>query len=474
MTHRFMKRFFIFILTITFFLGSLVFFFHDDFKNLLRNYLPFHTKSYVNSILLDREISYTKKDQAFNAMKDFFEVTDTPQLKKINNSEYFISNEVNIDLYKTNFLKKVKNLKAKGGSYLALLGNNLLIAQENGLFFFLPANFTESSHEPIQLKNIPSNLFSLIRYFDFYSTGSYGLKGMFADKNHLYISISYMKEPNCFNTSILRAEVSNIFLSFEEFFIPNQCVKINNKYGEFNASDSGGRISNFKTNKILFSTGTFRYRDLAQDPEGHLGKILSIDKDTSAAQVISLGHRNVMGLAYLSKSNEIWSTEHGPNGGDEINLNRLNIKTNPVNFGWPISSYGEHYGASAKNPEGALIVDLEHRVYSKAPLYKSHEDYGFKEPEIFFTPSIGISAIQGIDKNFINDSNYDLVFGSLGKTLDQYIPSERSLYLYNSEEKNLKKIFRGERIRDILYVQSSSRIIFSGETTGIIGVISRK
>ena len=72
MTHKFMKRFFIFILTITFFLGSLVFFFHDDFKNLLRNYLPFHTKSYVNSILLDREISYTKKNQAFNTMKDFF------------------------------------------------------------------------------------------------------------------------------------------------------------------------------------------------------------------------------------------------------------------------------------------------------------------------------------------------------------------------------------------------------------------
>ena len=67
--------------------------------------------------MLDREISYTKKEQAFNAMKDFFEVTDTPQLKKFNNPEYFTSNEVNIDLYETNFLKKVKNLKAKGGSY---------------------------------------------------------------------------------------------------------------------------------------------------------------------------------------------------------------------------------------------------------------------------------------------------------------------------------------------------------------------
>ena len=56
-----------------------------------------------------------------------------------------------------------------------------------------------------------------------------------------------------------------------------------------------------------------------------------------------MGHRNPQGLYYNQSKNFVLSTEHGPQGGDEINLITL-LEKKIFNYGWPISSYGEHYG----------------------------------------------------------------------------------------------------------------------------------
>jgi glucose/arabinose dehydrogenase len=71
-------------------------------------------------------------------------------------------------------------------------------------------------------------------------------------------------------------------------------------------------------------------------------------------------------------------------GGDEVNIFNLNNieSLKEVNFGWPIASYGQHYDRSFK-PE--------------APLYKSHEKYGFTEPAIYFVPSIATSSVTPVD-----------------------------------------------------------------------------
>ena len=73
------------------------------------------------------------------------------------------------------------------------------------------------------------------------------------------------------------------------------------------------------------------------------------------------------------ENNFILETEHGPEGGDEINLieiNKIN-KDKIQNYGWPISSAGEHYGGK---------IDINKKKYEKYPLYKSHSKYGFIEP----------------------------------------------------------------------------------------------
>ena len=76
-------------------------------------------------------------------------------------------------------------------------------------------------------------------------------------------------------------------------------------------------------------------------------------------------------MCYFLINNSIFSLEHGPQGGDEINVIKLDHNT-IQNFGWAISSYGEHYGG--KNaPENK-------NKYQKYPLHNSHSEYGFLEP----------------------------------------------------------------------------------------------
>ena len=60
-----------------------------------------------------------------------------------------------------------------------------------------------------------------------------------------------------------------------------------------------------------------------------------------------MGHRNPQGLLIDKTNKFVLATEHGPRGGDEINL--INLETNSLpNYGWPISSYGTHYTSTAK------------------------------------------------------------------------------------------------------------------------------
>ena len=105
-----------------------------------------------------------------------------------------------------------------------------------------------------------------------------------------------------------------------------------------------------------------------------------------------MGHRNPQGLYYNKTNNFLLEAEHGPEGGDEINLIELDPNKIP-NYGWAISSYGEHYGG--KN------APYNKKKYVKYPLYKSHSEYNFIEPLIYFNPSIGISQIVGLDKRIV-------------------------------------------------------------------------
>lgn len=115
----------------------------------------------------------------------------------------------------------------------------------------------------------------------------------------------------------------------------------------------------FARDKTLFVTlGERQLKTPAQDLQTHLGKVVRIQRDGQAArdnpplgraakpEIWSFGHRNPQGAALHPRTGELWLTEHGPQGGDELNIARA-----ARNYGWPERSYGCNYGSFTRNCE---------------------------------------------------------------------------------------------------------------------------
>jgi len=139
------------------------------------------------------------------------------------------------------------------------------------------------------------------------------------------------------------------------------------------------RIAFDRAGKLWISSGDRQKFDPAQDMQSNLGKIVRLDADGSvpadnpfaaqggvAAQVWTLGHRNVLGLAF-DAAGRLWEHEMGPMGGDELNLVERGS-----NYGWPIVSNGDHY-------DGTPIPDHDTRPE-------------FNAPEAWWTPVIAPSG----------------------------------------------------------------------------------
>jgi glucose/arabinose dehydrogenase len=127
----------------------------------------------------------------------------------------------------------------------------------------------------------------------------------------------------------------------------------------------------------------------AQDRNSDLGKIIHLTAEGQriGGRFYSLGHRNVLGLAFGSDG-RLWGTEMGPQGGDEINLIEQG-----KNYGWPEVSYGSHYG-------GGDIPD-------------AHAAKNFAEPKLWWNPSISPAGLIIYSGDLFPDWQGDAIFGAL-------------------------------------------------------------
>ena len=113
----------------------------------------------------------------------------------------------------------------------------------------------------------------------------------------------------------------------------------------------GSRVVFDRDGLLYVTLGERNKAATAQDGMTHLGKILRVTDDGKVPagnpfvgaqgykpEIYSLGHRNPLGLSVHPVSGEIWSTEQGPQGGDEINVIRAG-----KNYGWPVVSFGRNY-----------------------------------------------------------------------------------------------------------------------------------
>jgi len=178
-------------------------------------------------------------------------------------------------------------------------------------------------------------------------------------------------------------------------------------------------------------------------------------------------------LYYDDQKDIILSTEFGPFGGDEININLSPDSEKIENFGWPISSYGDHY--SNKNQvfgDGETIGNYFR--YKKAPLNKSHKGFGFIEPIKYYVPTVPVSEIIYIPKGFNEKFSNDFFIAVLGHEISQGHMSIHHVRFNSGYTKIIDEevIVIGERIRDISFLENVNKVVFFLENSGSIGVLS--
>ena len=335
-----------------------------------------------------------------------------------------------------------------GSGYIDFDEDNIIVLSSRGILVF-KKNIEDTEENFKQIKN---NINEFIGINQFKKYRSFSLKDIFIFNNKIFISYTEEVKEDCWNTSVIYGDMNYKDIEFKKLFSPKECVHSSiNIDKEFNAHQTGGRIISFDDNHILLSVGDYRSRHLAQDINSVNGKIIKVNIYNSDYEIISMGHRNPQGLYFDKENNFILESEHGPQGGDEINIievSKIN-KDKIQNYGWAISSAGEHYGGK---------IERNKKKYEKYPLYNSHTEYGFIEPIKSFVPSIGISEIIKIG-------------------LNRYVVSslrDKSLYFFELNEQkqiiNLNRVEVFERIRDLRY--DSNHLYLFMEDTASIGVIN--
>ena len=179
------------------------------------------------------------------------------------------------------------------------------------------------------------------------------------------------------------------------------------------------RIAFAPDGTIFLSSGERFQFDPAQDPRVDLGKIIHLTAEGQpiGGRFYTLGHRNVLGLAF-APDGRLWATEMGPRGGDELNLLEKR-----KNYGWPEASYGSHYGGT--------------------PIPDEHAPRGFAEPKLWWNPSISPAGLIIYSGDRFPEWKGDAIFGAL---------SGRALVRADLNGANARKAEQwdmGARIREV-------------------------
>ncbi|HUG21358.1 MAG TPA: PQQ-dependent sugar dehydrogenase [Albitalea sp.] len=130
----------------------------------------------------------------------------------------------------------------------------------------------------------------------------------------------------------------------------------------------GSRLVFSRDGRLFITLGDrFSRRDDAQTLDNHHGKVVRVETDGgipadnpfvgragAKPEIWSFGHRNVQGAVLHPQTGELWTHEHGPQGGDEVNLTQAGR-----NYGWPVITYGAEYGSGRKIGEGTVKPGME-------------------------------------------------------------------------------------------------------------------
>ncbi len=283
----------------------------------------------------------------------------------------------------------------------------------------------------------------------------------FADGPHLFVTHNYYDPGKvCFGVQIEEAKLPPDWetqappaevLSWHTLRKTVPCVPPGVDRNTFGGFQAGGRIVQASDGSVLVSTGDLEFDGIGRKPllvsqmddaASDLGRVLRFDAD-GAMTVISRGHRNPQGLTFDNQG-RLWSVEHGPQGGDELNLVEAG-----KNYGWPIVTFGTMYS----EPES------DAKAWPRNPRQGRHD--GYEPPRFSWVPSVApssIAPIEGVSPRWDGDL---LVSTLAGEGL-------RRLRLAGDHVVYEEAISLGHRIRDIAITGGRIYILFDDGRFGYL------
>ena len=267
-----------------------------------------------------------------------------------------------------------------------------------------------------------------------------------ADGRPLYLLTSYTEwvpDRQCYRNAVARLPLAEGTVSLqglraapEDWTViarTEPCLPLKKAFRAMEGHMSGGRMTRLDARHIAMTSGDFHWDGvyapmnpvpgsavpLAQDPAAEYGKVLVIDVVSGSKRTLSAGNRNMQGIA-TTRDGRLWTVEHGPRGGDELNLQRQG-----ANFGWPRVTLGTQY---SRMP------------WPDAVPYGRHN--GYDPPAFAWLPSAAVSGLTRLE-GFNPAWDGDLLAASLnGLSLFRIrTQGDRALYA--------ERIPIGQRIRQV-------------------------
>lgn len=268
----------------------------------------------------------------------------------------------------------------------------------------------------------------------------------FENDRMIYFSYAAVDDEGNANT-----EVAKAVLNVEDKRLENVNVIFRALPKVEGGNHFGSRILFDNNNHVYITLGErFDYSEDAQNITNHIGTLIRVNTDGSIprdnpfvdhenakSEIFSYGHRNAQGIALHPETGEVWLHEHGPRGGDEINI----IKPG-ANYGWPKVSHGVHY--------------------SGLPVSDSPTGEGFTDPYLQWTPSIAPSGMIFYQGTAFPEWQGDLLIGALAKK------HLRRVVLDNGKVKDQTIMLNdlNKRIRDVTVSPQGDLYVLTDENNG--------
>ncbi len=342
---------------------------------------------------------------------------------------------------------ELKNVDATGGG-LVSLPDGLLLVTGDARFFRINPDAADSMARVVELAiPLSTNRAAFLSAAASRAKIRYRVTSVMADTTRdptiLYVAHQFWDvDSTCLRIRVSQTELrrnASTATPWVTRFDSRPCLTLDDDLDLF---ESGGRLARAQDGGMLLSLGDYGYAGidapaLSQDRESDYGKIFHLSRD-GGHRMVSMGHRNVQGLL-TDRAGIVWSIEHGPEGGDE-----LNVVQQGANYGWPYETYGTDYGALTW-PRHLIADSLR---------------ASFVEPVLAFVPSIAPSGMIEVAGAHFGAWTGDLLISALRNMALVRVRRRGQRVAYSEQ------IPIGRRIRDL--IQHSDGSIYLWTEDGVL------